>query len=871
MNHSSKNRYRMFASILLMLALLFLPATAMAADFPDQDGYVTDEAGILSGSDIAAIEEAVKRASFDLYVYTTDDLNGTPIDEYATSLYSAWSLQADDALLIVDMGYREAYLEMTINSKLERALLNSVKYSGQDSYSRLLDETFIPYAIDGDFGGAIVAVINELEQLLSVYNQGTAAPANPGTGQGSAPATPSAPSTQAPSAPSSPANTATSGPNGPLIFGIIIGLALLAAAFYQWSQRRTVKRQYAELQEAYRAALGAVNKLEQELAPLVQLSRGESLAYLKSLQDRHYVLLQASTDYRSELDAFKLPVWVSGHVKATLGTLSKRVQSFQQQADELQAAVNQYKSRENEVTELIKASQQEWQTAVHTLTSLIQSSGWRFEKLSLELNQVQQQLEEYIDAVTFDPLSVEENVRTLDGQIGQLADHIRVAAHCADERAQLPERIASARSKIDQLVRTERLILSEIDPYAILGEMPNHLAQLEHALHGGDVARASEIADRMNGRINEAVQLVTDSVAARDWNVQAEEQIRSQLTHFSPSHITQLGEQLTRVQERYEEHHWADIPAKITWIADSAAEISRQLPEAYRLNDVAQQRYLECRRRLEQFLASLEEMHELSEEISQRRERLDQQFNELNDRIAQIKQQYTACTTDARKHSLPNTDQIMEAISRTDAALAELDPIVTANLRNIDALTESVNTAAEACNTLAGSVRAMIAKKQEAERLAGQLHSKFRSTSSSCARFVNTSSYKKRYDVIAGAIIQAIQIGDYDHVHSCVKEGEALIQQMKHEYQVKLAAHQEAERRRRMQQMHRHPPFGGGGGFGGGFGGGGFGGGGFGGGSRGGGSGFGGGSRGGGSGFGGGSRGGGSGFGGGSRGGGSKF
>jgi len=166
-----------------MLALLFLPATAMAADFPDQDGYVTDEAGILSGSDIAAIEEAVKRASFDLYVYTTDDLNGTPIDEYATSLYSAWSLQADDALLIVDMGYREAYLEMTINSKLERALLNSVKYSGQDSYSRLLDETFIPYAIDGDFGGAIVAVINELEQLLSVYNQGTAAPANPGTGK----------------------------------------------------------------------------------------------------------------------------------------------------------------------------------------------------------------------------------------------------------------------------------------------------------------------------------------------------------------------------------------------------------------------------------------------------------------------------------------------------------------------------------------------------------------------------------------------------------------------------------------------------------------------------------------------------------------
>jgi len=860
----------MLASILLMIALLFLPATAMAAAYPDQDGYVTDEAGILSGSDIAAIEEAVKQASFDLYVYTTDDLNDTPLDEYATGLYSAWSLQADDALLIIDMGYREAYLEMSINSELERALLNSAEYSGQDSYSRLLDDTFIPYAIDGDYGSGIVAVINELERLLTSYNQGTSVPANPGTGQGSSVPTPSV---QTPSSPSaSPSGTATNGPDGALIFGAIIGLVLFAVVLFQWSQRRAVKRQYTELQEAYRTALGAINKLEQELGPLVQLSRGESLTYLKSLQDRHYELLQASTEYRSELDAFKLPVWVSGHVRSALGALTQRVQSFQQQADELQAAVNQYKSRENEVSEQIKASQQEWQTAERTLASLIQTSGWRFEMLAQDLQHLEQKLEEYIDAVTFDPLSVEENVRTLDGQLNQLTQHIRDAERCAGERAQLPERISSARSKIDQFVRNEQLILSEIDPYAILDEMPNQLSQLEHALHGGDAARAAEIVDLMNGRIKEAVHLVTDSVAARDWNSQAEEQIRSQLARFSPSHITQIGEQLTRVQERYEEHHWADIPAKITMIADTAAQIGKQLPEAYRLNDAAQQRYLECRRRLEQFLSSLQEMRELSEEISGRREWLDQRFNELSDRTAQIKHQYAACMTDVRKHSLPNTGQITEAISRTEAALAELERMLTASLRNVDALTESVNAAADACASLRHIVQSTIARKQEAERLAGQLHSNFRSTSSSCTRFVNTSSYRKRYDVIAGAIIQAIQIGDYDHVRSCVKEGEALIKQMRHEYQVKLAAHQEAERRRRMQQMHRHPPFGGGGFGGGGFGGGSRGGsGGFGGGSRGGGSGFGGGSRGGGSGFGGGSRGGGSGFGGGSRGGGSRF
>jgi len=864
LTHPTKNRHRLLASILLMLALLFLPAHALAAAVPEKQGYVTDEAGILSSSEIAAVEAAVKQADFDLYVYTTDSLNGTPIGTFATSLFSGWALEADDALLIIDMGEREVYLEMMINSELERALLTSAEYSGQDSHFRMLDDTFMPHAGNGDFEGAILSVISELDRLLDAYGQVASAPSTPGTGQGSAATQPS--THTPPSTSEATSGTTASGPSGALIFGVIILLVLVAIALYQWSQRRAVKRRYAELKEAYRTALGAVNKLEQDLAPLVQLSRGESLTHLKSLQNRHYELLQASTDYRSELDAYQVPVWVSGRAKAALDALSQRVQSFQQQADELQTAVDQYKSRENEVTELIRASQREWQAAEQKLTSLIRSSGLRCEKLAQQLSGLRQRLEEYVDAVTFDPLSVEENVRTLDDQLDQLTQHIRDAEHCAGERAQLPERISSARSRIDQLVRNERLILSEIEPYAMLDEVSNQLQPLEQALHGGEVERAVAMVDRMNQHIQEALQLVTDSIAARDWNRQAEEQIRSQLAHFSPGHITMLGEQLTRVQERYAEHHWSDIPGKITLIADATSQIGKQLPDAYRLNDPEQQRYLECRRRLEQFLGSLKEMREISEEIAGRRERLDQRLSEQTERSAQIKQLYASCVSDLRKHSLPSTAEITEAISHTEVALTELDRLLSANLRDVDALSESVNAAAEACASLTRLIQSMIAKKQEAERLAGQLHSNFRSTSTSCARFVNTSSYKKRYDVIAGAIIQAIQIGDYDHVRSCVKEGEALIKQMKHEYQMKLAAHQEAERRRRMQQMHRHPPFGGGG-----FGGGGFGGGGFGGGSRGGGGSFGGGSRGGGGSFGGGSRGGGGSFGGGSRGGGGSF
>ena len=77
---------------------------------------------------------------------------------------------------------------------------------------------------------------------------------------------------------------------------------------------------------------------------------------------------------------------------------------------------------------------------------------------------------------------------------------------------------------------------------------------------------------------------------------------------------------------------------------------------------------------------------------------------------------------------------------------------------------------------------------------------------------------KARYQVIASSIAQAMSDGEYERVHMHIQEGQALLKQMKDEYNVKLAAYRERERRRRMAQM-----YGSGGGFGGfgGFGGGG--------------------------------------------------
>jgi len=857
--HAMMRTPLLFITLLLSATMLWYPLTSAAAPALVDSSYVMDEADLFSVSDIAAVEEANDRAAIDLYIYTTDSLGGTTIESFATDTFADWSLQQDDALLIIVLDEGEVYLEMAIDSPLERALLTAPAYRG-DSHTKLLNDTFVPNASAGDFRQAVIGVIDELDRLLLDYEQGGSTPATPSP---SVPA-PSRPehTVPAPSRPSPPlpATTGTdgSGIGGAILSSVIIGLFALGFFGYMWVERRRAKRIYGGIHEAYLAMLGTVNKLEQEIEPRVQLSRGQSEEYLHALQKRYHELLQASTEYRSEVDAFRLPAFVTGRTSSKLMTLERQVRSYQTQATELLQEIEAYKTKVSAISTQIKRGKQAWQSADQSLHELTTETGWKLEGLHRQSKELGEAVDRTADLTAFDPLAAETTSSELSDRIEQLQGHIQDAAASAAEYEALPERITATRQRIDQLVREESLELTEIQPYAYFDDMNNQLEQLRQTLERGESIRAVEITQRLNSRLTEAMKLVTDSIEARDWNVQADDQIRSWVARYDASFITRLGGELDRVRQDYRDNHWGHIPGRITWINEQIAHIQQERKAAIALNDRTEQRYLGCRKRLEQLLLTLHEIQSESEAILGLRAKLDGQFSELTARLSERKRRYTDSMATIQTQALPQRPNIAEAVANAEHLISICEQQLEDRQRDLSALHEAIQQADEACGRLERIVQSMLAQKQDAERLAGQFYSAYRSTSSACSRFVRTTSYSGRYDLIAASIVKSLQEGEYDRVKSSVAEGQALLKQMKDEYNVKLAAYREQQRRRRMAEMHRTPPFGGGG-----FGGGG--------GSRGGGSSFGGGSRGGGSSFGGGSRGGGSSFGRGSRGGGSKF
>src|SRR5690606_17586425 len=124
---------------------------------------------------------------------------------------------------------------------LEKALFTSPEFSGNNSHTQFLDSAFVPSAANGDFRQAVVTIVKELERLVIEYEQRIAAPVDPGPQTSPTPAMPNP--TPAPQTGTS-RGSSDLGINGAALFGVIIGLTILAGVIYLWSQFRRAKRFY---------------------------------------------------------------------------------------------------------------------------------------------------------------------------------------------------------------------------------------------------------------------------------------------------------------------------------------------------------------------------------------------------------------------------------------------------------------------------------------------------------------------------------------------------------------------------------------------------------------------------------------------------
>ena len=811
------------ALMMLAIGLVLFPVAANAAPVPEKSGQIIDQAQLYSPSELAEVQKAIDGASFSFYLVTLESLEGEPIDSFAKATFEAWSLEPEDALMVVALEEREVYIEVLIGGIADRAIMQDPELKGGNPHSLLLDYYFSPNAASGDFVKAVTSVIAKLEKSIAEMKSNAGQAPSPGGGsagsQSPAPGQDAAsgktPAQSGESASGSGRSAAGGGPNllaefGRAVRNIVVFLIAAYAAvkilklvFRIWKSRRELASKWKNLQETHQSTLGVMHKLDQELPASAELAKGESAKLLHKLRERHYDLLQETSAFAEKLSAFKPPLWVKEAHRAALRELEEKTEKLASDVNELAEAAERYQKVERESRNRLEQAQQKWEEASAKLKRHIEATGYPSDLLARSCRTLEDELTRCRDVVAFDPVAIGPLVENLPERIDALIREIERVRQTAAKFAELPGRLQALREKLDRTIAEERLICAEISPYAFFERTNEQMARIRAALEKGDSDESSSVLSLIQSWMDDAEAQVARAVQTRDRNKEAVEDIKRRRARFDSPFIALLREKLQELQAEYDTVHWDEIPGQIRQIVETAEMIDRELPEAEKNNSFDTQHYFLAEQTLQRLQTSLAEIEEYARSIMNARAELGAARERLASAHAECARRLAECEDDMTRHGMHNDGRLHGMLQDVQFRLENVSSALQRVPRNIALIEVEIQVAGDVLNQLREALDHEIRVKQDAERRIQALDHMFNTNYSRYRSHIRQSYYKQEYRNISNAMQNALHMRDFPYLLSLIGHGERLIQEMRQEYeQQRRLAEMERQMRRQMRNMY---------------------------------------------------------------------
>jgi len=146
---------------LLIFILLFPPLAAYGLDIPRLQGYVNDDAGMISPSAKSKIEEELRAFeqsdSTQIVILTIPSLEGGNIEEFGIKVAEAWKIgqQGKDNGVLFIVSKQERKIRIEVGRGLEGKLTDLMA-------GRIIDQVIKPRFKQGDFDGGFLAGVSAL-------------------------------------------------------------------------------------------------------------------------------------------------------------------------------------------------------------------------------------------------------------------------------------------------------------------------------------------------------------------------------------------------------------------------------------------------------------------------------------------------------------------------------------------------------------------------------------------------------------------------------------------------------------------------------------------------------------------------------------
>ncbi|MNO29174.1 septation ring formation regulator EzrA [compost metagenome] len=693
--------------LFLMFSLLWMPYM-YAAGIPAQQGMVTDEAGLLTKQEAAAIAAIAEGDRYTVRVLTVDSLDGAEPSTYASNVYESWGLTPRDVLLLISAGDQK--VELNFNNPGLQGYINSWSQAQGGSLDTaaitgLLDTYFIPFAREGDFAGGIRSIIKELHSFGGTGG-GTASGAVPGGGTAS--------TTDSGNSSAAGRNEdSSSGPALLKIAGIVIAAALLALVLYVLFTGLRRRGQLSSQQEQLADLLVRANRALESLQPfqgIVQGKTGEMVEGISKRLSAQLVEISALQSSQSSLP----PFYRLKALKAASTQLQQTEAAVRSSLEEEEQRIAVIRDADRNVKQQITELKKEAPELNLQLQSAVKETGYELQEIAEDLKELAEETAEADELELFDPIAAQDMTGEAQEKQAQIEQDLQDVDTYDDKLNDFPGVLAAARSKIAALIEQNSLHNMKVKPYDSLDQASAAAGTLEAPLRIGDMDEVRKIAAQIDNLLSEAIEMTERQALLRQNNLRDLDTVRSRWSELAQRR-NELQSRIAEARSRFAEHHLSPLAEVLETAGTQLRQGAGEVPQIETWTSDQRGEYDNAR-------SSLDQLLKLQEETARKFGNAVESLDMLNQRLANITRllsegQERVDTAQRRLESKGIASRNRFQLSLLPE-YAELEQRLAARPYNLDEL-EAVGRSYESqISSFVAEADRLVRQKEEEERLA---------------------------------------------------------------------------------------------------------------------------------------------------------
>ncbi|WP_340020954.1 TPM domain-containing protein [Paenibacillus sp. FSL K6-1096] len=655
---------RKILALVLLLSLLWIPGV-YAAGLPAQQGVITDEAGLLNSRQIETLTRLADTDRYTFHVLIIDSLDGADAAEYAAEAYDTWGLKPRDILLLISYGDRQTELSF-INKGLQSALdswsAEQGGGAGSAAISSVLETYFNPAARDGDFAGAISAVMKALDSIGSSAPGGSAdsgtggAAAGNGETGGAAPetggtgsTTPETGGTGSTAPGSGGTGGATAGTGGAAAGGngsssqgggrsllplaaALLGAAALVLLLYVVITGMRRRKALAEQREQVADLLVRANRALDSLQPfqgIVQGKTGEMVEGIsRRLTSRLVELSALQTAGQTPLPAF----FRLSELKIAAAELERTESQFRAALEEEEQKIAVVSDADRNVKQEITGLKQDAPELAEQLQEASQETGYPLEEIAEDLQELAEDTAKAEQLELFDPIAAQEITGKAQEMQKRIEQDMQDVETYEEKLKAFPGVLGTARSRIAGMIDQHSLHNMKVKPYERLEQAEAVARSLEAPLHSGDMDEVRRIGAELDALLVEAVAMTERQATLRANNRRDLENVRSRWEQLTQRRKMLEG-QIAEGKRKFVQQHLDEAEQMLEEAGAALRQGAGELPQIESWNSDTRAEYDNARSGLDRLIA-------LQDETEGRFNQISSSLDSLYERLEQLKRRF---------------------------------------------------------------------------------------------------------------------------------------------------------------------------------------------------------------------------------------